>query len=227
MPSHAPPPAACRVPADILPGALAACKAVWQAALAVPAPAVRVKQQDGTPAAEYERQFGPYAAGVRALHLSGDGLPVARCLQLACPDLRSLSIKGPEPRQWLQELPRFRALERLSVSSASFSLSSEEAAVLGRLPLRRLLLDLDWPEDDNELPAMPQLEVLRVACTADVDAYTPALPDSYAWLGSGRLEQLVLRSVALPAAPPPPVLTSLVSLELSKVSCRPHLAPAA
>lgn len=214
------PPSACRVPAHILPGSLAACTPMWRAALAVVPTAVRVQRRTGTTAADYEQQFGACAASVRALELGP--LPAdfdaARCLQLASPQLHSLILEGEHPWAWVGQLPRFTRLERLSVARASFDLSGEEAAMLGSLPLRQLVLHLDWPEDDMELPGMPLLETLSITVTPDVDAWRPTLPagGELEWLGTGRLCRQVVHQVVL--APPPPVLTGLVELGLCAVS---------
>ncbi|PRW18345.1 putative ATP-dependent DNA helicase [Chlorella sorokiniana] len=218
-------PVARRVPAHILPGSLAACKPMWRAALAVLPPAFCVRLRDGTPAAEYERQFAACADSVRELHLAS--LPAdfdaARCLQLASPQLHSLSLEGEHPWPWVGQLSRFTGLERLAVSRNSFDLSSEEAAVLGTLPLRQLSLDLEWPENNIELPALPHLEALSITVNLDVDAYQPALPAGCQWLGSGRLRRLVLHHVEF--ASPPAVLTNLESLELCECThslCAPN-----
>ena len=212
------PPLAFRVPAHILPGSLAACKPMWRAALAVLSPAVCVRLRAGTPAAEYERQFTAVAASVRELHLWGllADFDAARCLQLASPQLHSLSLKGEHPWSWMQQLPRFTCLERLAIGRESFDLGAEQAAVLSTLPLRRLMLDLTWPENNNELPALAQLEALSVSVNVDLDAYMPELPVDGQWLGSGGLRSLALHHVQL--APPPPVLGSLDTLELCEVS---------
>lgn len=191
---------------------------MWRAALAVPPPTACVRLRAGTPAAEYEWQFTACAASVLELHLWD--LPAdfdaARCLQLASPQLHSLSLKGEHPWSWVQQLPRFTCLERLSMKRQSFDLGAEQASMLSTLPLRRLMLDLAWPEDNIELPALAQLEALSISVNVDLDAYMPDLPVEGQWLGSGGLRSLALHHVRL--APPPPVLAILDALELCEVS---------
>lgn len=174
-------------------------------------------------AAEYEQQFGSCAGSAHSLLLRWlpDAFSEARCLQLASPQLHSLTADCQWDRSapWLLELQRFSRLQRLSLTCES--LSEEDTYALGHLPLLRALLpNLTWPADDIQLPALRQLETLQINCSEDVDAYTPALLLNAAWLGSPLLQRLVLRSVTLdPALPVPPGLV-LSMLELGSVSFR-------
>ena len=208
-------------------GSLAACKAVWQVALAVLPPAVRVQyvwsagQPDANVAATCEQRFAACASGVRTLQLNR--FLVGRCLELAPQQLHSLAIAAPAvwPGQgtcnWAGQLHRFPGLQRLAINCQL--LNSRQAAALGRLQLRQLLLHL-YGQDEEEipLPALPQVELLRITTGPDESEGAIPLPAGGAWLGSGGLERLVLRQMQV--SPPPRVLTRLVALELGLVSLR-------
>lgn len=227
------------MPPHILPGSLAACKAVWQAALAVLSPAVLVQplpfadQDPGVAACVYERQFAACAGSVRMLHLGrrypypeAAGLTGARCLELVSPQLHSLSITlpfditAPVEWAWARQLYRVPGLQRLAIRCQS--IDNEQAAALGRLPLRQLVLDFSWLSEDLHLPALAHVELLSITAQREELPGGYSLPASGAWMGTGLLQRLVLRQVQV--SPPPPVLTRLVALELGQVSL-PCLGP--
>lgn len=202
----------------MMPGSLAACKAVWQAALAVLAPVVRVRRQYRAAASDYKQKFAACAGSVRSLMLECGhaGLTAARCLELASPQLHSLTIAFCDKWDWAGQLHRFPGLQRLAISCNL--LDSKQAAALGHLPLRQL--SLHFPNLhrglDIDLPELPHVELLSITVGPDETRGAFPLPASGAWLGSGQLERVELRQMIM--SPPPLVLSRLVALELGMVS---------
>lgn len=213
-----------RRPWHLRPGFLLACKPLCHAALSVPPTFVRVRlQQHGTAPVSTEAPAA-YAGSVSMLEIECEAEEeyIEPCLRLASPQLHSLAALSPFDWEAAALLPRFMCLERLAFECQRFD--GIHAAVLGALPLRQLLLDISWESSEfdqgsfEHLPAMPQLEVLRIVSSTTDFAGMAAMPTDGQWLGSGRLRSLVLRQVQLAPDPPPPVLASLEGLELGTVS---------